>query len=187
MARRSKPGQRVGRPRGRSRKERTPEDAGASGEATRFANVSARTDILRESLTRFYQLDKEIQSVVEEHIKELREEKSDIVKRVREDLNMPAKVFRARYYSYRVEQDAIAADDQITQDALVELFTVCPVTGQASFAEALDSTLRVVGNGEAEPDQAEPQEPVSADEAYQRAREHLGGDSEEPGEAPAEG
>lgn len=129
-------------PRGRRKKK------GADGstepsvnqEATRNHNVGERRDALAAALKGVYELDAEIAGIIEAEVKPLREDKSAITTSLRERFNITAKVFRARYYAYRLEREAEAANDEITQDAIRELFEVCPVTGQGSFAQALDST-----------------------------------------------
>jgi hypothetical protein len=137
-------GQRGGRGgRGKKNGEAPAAVAETSGsqEASRNHNVGERRESMRNALNSVYELDQEIAGIIEEHVKPLREDKSEIMTSLRERFNLPAKIFRARYYAYRAEREAADSSDEITQDAIRELFEVCPVTGQGSFAEALGTTV----------------------------------------------
>jgi hypothetical protein len=139
---------RAQRKRGRPRKNKgadeapVPDTSSTAGEdQTRNHNIGERRAAMREALENVYALDCEIADFIEEHVKPLREDKSAIMTSLRERFGLTAKVFRARYYGYRLEREAADNSDEITQDAIRELFEVCPVTGQGSFAEALGATI----------------------------------------------
>lgn len=114
-----------------------PKANGGDGEVTKHHNVANRKQQLRDALRRTYEIDGEIQDLIAEHIQGLRDEKSDIKKRLREDLNITAKVFGARYGAYKLEADARAADDNATLDTLEELFNESPVGTQINMMDAL--------------------------------------------------
>lgn len=115
-------------------------ESSVNQEATRNANVQERKAAIERAMESVYQLDKDIAAVIAEEIAPLREDKSAVMKSLRERFQITAEVFRARYYAYRLKRRAEDANDEITQDALAELFEVCPVSGQGSFATALDAT-----------------------------------------------
>jgi hypothetical protein len=131
-----------GRGRGRGKKQ-DHDTTGAAPEAaavdaTADHNVGKRRDAMRTALNSIYQLDAEIATIVEEQVKPLREDKSATMTSLRERFGLTAKVFRAAYYPYRLQREAEAAHDEVTQDSLRELFEVC-AGGQHSFLRALDS------------------------------------------------
>lgn len=102
-------------------------------DATLQSNIGNRRDEITSGLKRLYALDCEIAALTEEHLKDLRAEKSDIKKSLRERFNLPATVVQARYYSYRIERDAERTNDGITLDAIRELHEALPIGGQANF------------------------------------------------------
>lgn len=106
-------------------------------DATKQHNIGERKQEIVNALQRLYALDCEIAAIVESDIKELRDEKSDIKTSLRERFGLTNKMIQARYYSYRIERDAAAANDGPTMDAIRELFEALPTGGQGSFLEAL--------------------------------------------------
>ncbi len=109
----------------------------SNGGAIAGHNAKARQAVIADSLERLYKLDAEIDELIEEYIKELRDEKSDIFERLREDFGMPSKLVRARYASYKIERAAEVANDGVTLDAIRELYQVLPVGGQVDLVEAM--------------------------------------------------
>lgn len=107
-------------------------------DATLQHNSKARADVIRESLDRLYQLDSEIDDIIAAEIKELRDEKSEIKTRLRDDFNMPAKLVMARYAAYRMERKAIASADDKTLDAIRELYSIAPVGSQMDLVDAIE-------------------------------------------------
>lgn len=101
-------------------------------------NVENRKQILRNSLEQTYLLDKEIASATERHLKTPREAKSAIKKRIREDLNLPAKVFNARYAMYKLERQAQDLEDNTTLDAIKEMAEMAPVGAQVDMVDAME-------------------------------------------------
>lgn len=132
------------------------DNSGTAHDATAEANVSSRRDALRTALNSMYDLDVEIKALTAEHIKPLREVKAAIMESMRERFGITAKLFRARYYPYVLERDAEASNDEVTGDALREFFEVCPVTGQGSFAAALETTRSAPQRATQPRQQAEP-------------------------------
>ena len=102
-------------------------------DATAEHNIGNRRDEITAALKQLYALDCEIAALTEEHLKDLRADKSDIKKSLRERFQLTAKVIQARYYSYRIERDAERANDGVTLDAIRELHEALPIGGQASF------------------------------------------------------
>lgn len=139
-----------GRGRGRGKKDQHEENGAApettATDATADHNIGKRRDAMRSALNSIYDLDAEIAVIIEDHIKPLREDKSQIMTSLRERFGLTAKVFRAAYYPYRLQRDAEAANDEVTQDSLRELFEVC-ADGQHSFLRALDSVTAANGKG----------------------------------------
>ena len=109
-----------------------------SQDATQGHNAKARADVIVESFKRLYELDREIKVLTEDHLKELKDEKSDIKARLREDFGMTARLVQARYGLYRVEREAEDASDNVTLDAIHELFEVLPVGGMVDLVSAID-------------------------------------------------
>lgn len=100
-------------------------------------NVANRNKQIENALSETYKLDCQIKALVEKHIQPLRDAKSDIKKHLREDLSMPAKVFNIRYKAYQLEADAIANEDDITMQAIQELFEISPPGTQINMLDAL--------------------------------------------------
>ncbi len=107
-----------------------------SGTVSPDHNVANRKQRIGDALKRTWLLDQEIDDLIEEHIKDLREEKSSIKKVLREKLNISAKVFHARYASYRLEAQARAAEDHATLDTIKELFGESPIGSQVDMVKA---------------------------------------------------
>lgn len=118
-------------------KKLTSEEAG-DGHATKHHNVKARAEAFKESMERMYRLDQDIAALMEEHIKPLREDKAEIKSKLREDYNVTATVFNARFNAYKCERKAREGGDDATLDTLRELFESTPVGGQTDFMNALD-------------------------------------------------
>lgn len=137
--------------RGAGRRQRAASSEAArepTQEASRpLANVQARRDAIAESCEELYQLDAEIKVLTERHLKDLRDSKSDIMKRMREDYQINSKLLRARYQSYRIERMALDAMDDATVDVIRELFEALPIgelitiTGAAPRAQPAARTI----------------------------------------------
>jgi cysteinyl-tRNA synthetase len=108
-----------------------------SENATSGHNSKSKLTVIRESMERLYRLDAEIDELIEEHIKELREQKTEIKTKLREEFNMPAKLIQARYASYRLERAAEESHDNQTLEAIREMFRALPIGGQGDFMNAL--------------------------------------------------
>jgi len=150
----------TGRKRGRPRKQRPQERSEPAApahneEAARHHNMGERRDEMRRALSHVYELETEIRAIIESDVKPLRSDRSEIIKSVRERFGMPANIFKARYRSYQIERDAQAANDEITQDAIRELFEVAPVNGQGSFVfdDDLPRSRQVEAEGSTTTDQ----------------------------------
>ena len=108
-------------------------------DVTRSHNVKDRRATIMSSMKRLYAIDQEIAAIVEDEIKDLREERSDIKKMLRETFQITSAVVNARYHSYRLEQKAIEGDDGPTQDAIREMFEALPVGGQGSLLPGMEA------------------------------------------------
>jgi len=102
------------------------------------ANVMHRKEQIAKSLERLYQLDREIADIVAGEIKGLREDKAEIRKQLKEDFNMPGKLVNARYAAYKLERLAEDTKDEVTLDAIREMFSYVPVGGQGSLMPGLE-------------------------------------------------
>ena len=117
----------------------------ASGEnITAKHNVANRKKMLEDALSETFELDGLLHAASEKHLQPHRDAKSDIKKKLREDLNINAKVFNARYAAYKLEGQAIAAEDDATLDTLRELFEHAPVGTQMDLVDGLEAAK---GNG----------------------------------------
>lgn len=101
-------------------------------------NIGNRKKMMEDALSETFTLDDQIAKAMEKHVKPYREAKRDIKAKLREDLNITATVFNARYAAYVVEGRAIAANDEATLDTLRELFEHAPVGTQVDMMEALE-------------------------------------------------
>lgn len=111
---------------------------------TAHSNSRARGDTLKSSLERLYQADREIAALIESSgIAELRAEKSDIFKVLRDDFQMPSALVRARYTAFRFERAAEDGQDDITADAIREMFELVPIGGMVDMMDALQKTAPV--------------------------------------------
>ena len=111
---------------------------GSAGRGVAGHNVENRKQILVNSLAEMWKLDKQIAEANERYIEKLKKGKSAIIKRVREDLTMPAPVFKARYASYKLEAKAIELEDGVTMDAIREMNEMAPVGSQINMLDAVD-------------------------------------------------
>lgn len=109
-------------------------------DATAAHNVGNRQEELTKALAKVFSIDEQIATIVEQEIKDLRSDKSDVIQSLRERFNIPAAIFRARYYSYRMERKAAADNDQATLDQIRELYELAPVGETVDFLGALDAS-----------------------------------------------
>lgn len=106
--------------------------------ATEGHNVKHRHDTIESCLEALYQEDKAIEAAIAEHIQAHRDEKQEVKKRLREDLNLTTQVINARYAIYKLQRKAAEQDDEMTLDTLRELFEISPIGGQVNMMDALD-------------------------------------------------
>jgi hypothetical protein len=106
---------------------------------TAKANVSNRQRCIVDSFKEMYGLDREIDAMTERHLKGLRERKSELKARLRDDFGMPAKLVNCRYAAYRLERAASEGGDNITLDVIKEMFEILPVGQSVNFLDALDA------------------------------------------------
>jgi len=123
-------------------------------EMTRDHNMGNRKDTVIDAFQRMYALRRQIKEIIDSDVKPLREEVSDIKAMLLDRFNMPAKLVNLRYTAYEAERRAVEAGDEVTQDAIRELFEILPVTGQGSFAPALDALGGRDGRGDDDADGA---------------------------------
>lgn len=117
-----------GRGRGRPRKSEAAAATPTPDNPTQtLANVKARADFFAQACEDIYQLDQKIADIVDAEIRDLREGKQDIMRILREEYHIPAVIFRARYYAYKIERKANDAKDNATLDVIKELFDSLPI------------------------------------------------------------
>lgn len=102
-------------------------------------NLVSRKEAIDDALKQVYALKKDIKEALAEHVKPLREEVDEIKSNLAEDYNLPKRVFNARYASYEIEADAIASKDDITLDAMRELYEAAPVGEQMDWVKAQEA------------------------------------------------
>ena len=100
------------------------------------SNVKAITDAIVDGFAEMYQLDRQIDALIERHIRPLREKKSEVKRILREGYNMPAKLVSARYTGYVIERTAEDAGDSATQDTIRMLYEALPVRGVVDLIQA---------------------------------------------------
>lgn len=116
-------------------------------QSTAGHNSQTRKEALCSALEQLYRLDIEIAAFLRNHVKALREEKSEIKSRLREDFQMPAALVAARYASYRLERTAEDAQDETTLDAIREMYLALPVGGMVDLVSAVERTPPAPSNG----------------------------------------
>jgi ribosome modulation factor len=99
-------------------------------------NAGDREAAIKAALEDMYRIDGEIQDIIEEEVKSLREEKSTIKTSLRERFSLTSKMIQARYYSYKIEREAEAANDTVTLAAIRELYRVLPIGGMVDLVDA---------------------------------------------------
>ena len=102
-----------------------------------LSNSQARGPDIINAMQEIYVLDCTIKRLTKQHIAPIRTSRSEILNRLRDDYQITAAMFRARYYAYRLEQEAIDGEDEPTQAAIRELFQLVPVGGQSSFLDMI--------------------------------------------------
>ena len=100
-------------------------------------NSGARSEAIGDALKRIFDLDRRIEAIIADEIQDLRDDKTKIKKELREAHNITARVFQARYAAYKLEQQAIEADDDVMKMTLKELFDIAPVGATADMMEAV--------------------------------------------------
>lgn len=98
-----------------------------------------RGEQIAKSLERMYQIKAKIAKLTEEHLADLRADFSNIKKKLREDYNMPSKLVNARFVTYSLERQAQDGHDDITLDAIREMFEYVPVGGQGSLIPGFEA------------------------------------------------
>lgn len=131
-----------------------------------LANVTARRDYLAEACERMYQIDSEIKALSAKYLKPLREDKGDIMTTLRDEYYIPAAVFRARYYAYRLERQASDNEDNATLDVIRELFDSIPI---GEVVDVMDGTAAAPASAAAEPAAPQPSALAAAQEIEREA------------------
>lgn len=116
-------------------------------QSTAGHNSQTRKEALCSALEQLYQLDIEITAILRSKVKALREEKSEIKSRLREDFQMPSALVSARYTSYKLERIAEDAHDETTLDAIREMYLALPVGGMVDLVSAVERTPPAPTNG----------------------------------------
>lgn len=86
-------------------------------------NSEARAKAIDEALSKFYELQKQEDVLLEKHIQPIRDKKRDIKADLKKDYEIPTKAFNARAGLYIVERDD---EDEIIL-AVNEMFKATPV------------------------------------------------------------
>lgn len=97
-----------------------------SDRPTRDHNVRTRNAAITKALADTYDADVAIEAAIAEHVTPYRSDKRDIKKMLRDDFELPTRVFNARYAIYRMVRRAQEAADEITLDSFRELFRLTP-------------------------------------------------------------
>lgn len=90
-------------------------------------NAKSRKDAINDALARIYQLKKQEAAAVKAAVQPFRDKISDIKTELREDYNITNQVLQARLYSFVLEQKAKDSKDEVTLEALREMFKNAPV------------------------------------------------------------
>lgn len=90
-------------------------------------NAKSRKDAINDALAQIFQLKSKEKAAVKAAVQPYRDKISDIKTTLREDYNLTDKVLRARLQSFVIEQEAIEAKDEVTLEALREMFKNAPV------------------------------------------------------------
>lgn len=98
-------------------------------------------DAIIKACEGLYRADKAIDAAIEKHIADLRQDKADIKKKMRETYQIPAKLLQARYATYRLEQQAIDAGDDATLDTIRLLHRALPVGGSVDMVRAAQDSV----------------------------------------------
>lgn len=112
----------------------------AAEAATERHNSGVRDERFQDAMKRTFELDKQIEALMEQHIKPLREDKREIKAKLREDFNVTATAFNARYAPYKFEAKARDNGDETSIDLLRELFDATPVGGQMDMEDVLNAS-----------------------------------------------
>lgn len=113
-------------------------ESGAAVAQNPQPNSAHRDEMLEKALGETFKLDQQIKVQRDRHVKPLTKKKSEIKANLRKELNMTADVFNARYASYKLEGDALAAGDDATLENLRHLFTISPVGTQMDLVQGLE-------------------------------------------------
>lgn len=99
----------------------------SEGHGTAGHNVQARTEAMQKAFRELYTCDEEIEKAVEKYVKVYRGTKTDIKARMKDEYGIPPKLLAARYNAYKIEQDALKADDDASIDIIRELYDALPI------------------------------------------------------------
>ena len=102
-------------------------------------NSQNRTVAIQQALEQIFLKDREIARLIEQHIADLRQDKRDIKKRLRDDHEITPAMFNVRYTGYKKEREAKDAGDDKVADTIRELYEICPVGHQVSLIDALQA------------------------------------------------
>lgn len=113
------------------------EDPAPAGHGEMGHNQEAWDDAHHSAMRRTHDLDKKIDTLMDLHIKPLREEKAEIKADVRNRFGTSTKMFNARYGIYRLEQEATDSGDNITLATIKRLWDATPIGGQVDMEAVL--------------------------------------------------
>ena len=109
---------------------------------TKEHNAGARKEAIKNALQEMRTHDLAIAAALDKYVEPYRAMKRDIKKRLRDDFNITAKQFNARYNLFKLEADAQAAQDDITLDVIREFYEVAPVGGVVDLVTAAEEAAK---------------------------------------------
>ena len=103
--------------------------------ANRKHNAQARKEQLHNAFKVCYEDDLAIAKAIETHVKPYRDNKKGTKKRLKDDLDIPPKVFDLEYRRYKAQREAEEQGDDETLDLIREAFEASPYGVQVDMIE----------------------------------------------------
>ena len=129
-------------------KQLTSESESGNENVSAQHNVKHRNETIGKCLEQLYQEDKAIAAALEEHVTPHRQQKTEIKKRLREEIQLTTEVINARYATYKLERKAMDNGDDTTIDTLREMYAIAPIGTQLDLVDGLNkaATNGAAGN-----------------------------------------
>lgn len=105
--------------------------------ANKEHNVQARLDAISEACKKLLAEDQHIDAAIAQHVQLHRDEKSRIKRDLRKGYGVTARVLNKHYGLWKLQQEAIAAQDDVTIDEIREMQEAAPIGGTADMVTAL--------------------------------------------------